>query len=192
MNMVLNKKHIILAALVLALGVAVYLNFVFADKNKLVEQGGLPADKNYGDAELVNDKDGENGGETGEEGQTVSASSYFEEARLSRTRARDEAIATLQQIFTDIDAGTEEGEEQAAEATMKALGIAQSIESESKIENLILAKGYDDCLVYITDTSADVVVKTDGLLANEVAVIKDIILSETNLAAENIKILEVK
>ncbi len=190
--MVLNKKHIILAALVLALGVAVYLNFVFADKNKLVEQGGLPADKNYGDAELVNDKDGENGGETGEEGQTVSASSYFEEARLSRTRARDEAIATLQQIFTDIDAGTEEGEEQAAEATMKALGIAQSIESESKIENLILAKGYDDCLVYITDTSADVVVKTDGLLANEVAVIKDIILSETNLAAENIKILEVK
>ena len=46
--------------------------------------------------------------------------------------------------------------------------------------------------MYITDTSADVVIKSDGLLANEVAVIKDIIISETNLTAENIKILEVE
>ncbi len=189
MNMVLNKKHIILAALVLALGVAVYLNFVFAGKNKLVDPNGLPADKNYGDAELVDDRDETDAGD-GE--QAVSASSYFEEARLSRTRARDEAIEALQQIFSDLNANTAEGEEQAAEATMKALGIAQSIESESKIENLILAKGYEECLVYISDSAADVVIKSDGLLANEVAVIKDIILSETNLTAESIKILEVK
>ena len=78
------------------------------------------------------------------------------------------------------------------QATMQALGIARSIESESKIENLIMAKGYEECLVYISDASADVVIKTDGLLANEAAVIKDIILSETDLAAEDIKILEVK
>ena len=192
MNMVLNKKHIILAALVLALGVAVYLNFVFADKDKLIDTDGLQTDKNYGDAELVEKNEGEDGGVIDSEGQAVSAESYFEEARLSRTRARDEAIEALQQIFTDIDTDIEEGGEQAAEATMKALGIAQSIESESKIENLILAKGYEECLVYITDTSADVVIKSDGLLANEVAVIKDIIISETNLTAENIKILEVE
>ena len=58
MNMVINKRHIILAALVLALGVAVYLNFVFADSNKLVDGQELVTDKNYGDAEFV-----ENGGD---------------------------------------------------------------------------------------------------------------------------------
>ena len=111
MNMVLNKKHIILAALVLALGVAVYLNFVFADKDKLIDTDGLQTDKNYGDAELVEKNEGEDGGVIDSEGQAVSAESYFEEARLSRTRARDEAIEALQQIFTDIDTEIEEGGE---------------------------------------------------------------------------------
>jgi len=192
MNMILNKRHIILAALVLALGVAVYLNFVFADNEGLVEGEDLVADKNYGDAELVDgDTDADAEG-TDDEVQSVSASSYFEEAKISRTRARDEAIEALQKIFSEYGEAGAEGEEQAAQATMQALGIAQSIESESKIENLILAKGYEECLVYISEAAADVVIKSEGLLANEVAVIKDIILQETDLSAENIKILEVK
>ena len=189
MNMILNKRHIILAALVLALGIAVYLNFVFADNGSIVDGEDMGVDKNYGDAELVDEN---TPADAEDDAQTVSASSYFEEAKISRTRARDEAIEALQKIFSEYGEAGTEGEEQAAQATMQALGIAQSIESESKIENLILAKGYEECLVYISENAADVVIKSEGLLANEVAVIKDIILQETNLSAENIKILEVK
>ena len=192
MNMILNKRHIILAALVLALGIAVYLNFVFADNGSIVDGGDMGVDKNYGDAELVDENTPTDAEGTEDGAQTVAASSYFEEAKISRTRARDEAIEALQKIFSEYGEAGAEGEEQAAQATMQALGIAQSIESESKIENLILAKGYEECLVYISENAADVVIKSEGLLANEVAVIKDIILQETNLSAENIKILEVK
>ena len=83
-------------------------------------------------------------------------------------------------------------EEELAEMTMMAVSIAKSIDAEGKIENLIKAKGFEECLVYINDTKADVIVKTEGLLSSEAAVIKDIILDETEIAAENIKILEVK
>jgi len=190
MNMILNKKHIILAALVLALGVAVYLNFVFAERDGLVEGEDMVTDKNYGDAEFV-DED-EEADAAADEVQSVAAGSSFEEARLSRTRARDEAIETLKQIFTDLNAEDAQGGEEAAQAAMEAVGLARSIESESKIENLILAKGFEECLVYISEDSAEVAIKSEGLLANEVSVIKDLILQETNLTAENIKILEVK
>lgn len=82
-------------------------------------------------------------------------------------------------------------EEQRAAMTSKANQIATDIETEGKIENLIKAKGFEDCMVYISEDSADVMVKTDGLLANEAAVIKDIIIQTTDIPVENVKILEV-
>ena len=52
MNMILNKRHIILAALVLVLGIAVYLNWVYGGEDlTLTEQ--MQTAKNYGDAQLV-------------------------------------------------------------------------------------------------------------------------------------------
>lgn len=75
--------------------------------------------------------------------------------------------------------------------TSKANQIATDIETEGKIENLIKAKGFEDCMVYISEDSADVMVKTDGLLANEAAVIKDIVIQTTDIPVENVKILEV-
>lgn len=55
MNMILKKRHIVLAALVLALGVAVYLNWAFSDaaKDFAVSGTGGTDGKNYGDAQLV-------------------------------------------------------------------------------------------------------------------------------------------
>ncbi|MBP0989668.1 MAG: SpoIIIAH-like family protein [Oscillospiraceae bacterium] len=183
MNFIISKKHIVLASLTLALSIAVYINFVFAkNENKIdmtdtvdSQNTQTSASENYGDTKLV---DGKNVNET---------DGYFEEARLSRTRARDEAIETLQGMFEKIT----DDEDELAEMTMKAVAIAKSIDAEGKIENLIKAKGFEDCLVYINETKADVIIKTDGLLSGEAAVIKDIILSETELEAENIKILEV-
>lgn len=187
MNLILNKRHIILAALVLALSIAVYLNFVLAGRDSdLIEAGAQDPNisaadgKNYGDTQLV---DGQNVGNADEIDTT-----YFDEARLSRTRARDEAIETLQEIFAD----SVTDEEQLAVMTMKAVSLAQSIEVEDKIETLIKSKGFADCLVYVSESKADVIIKTEGLLANEAAVIKDIIVGETSLEADNIKILEVK
>ncbi len=66
------------------------------------------------------------------------------------------------------------------------------MELETKIESIIKAKGFDDCIVYISGDYADVMVQTDGLLQTEAALIKEAIIQETAVPVENISIVEVK
>ena len=66
------------------------------------------------------------------------------------------------------------------------------MESEGNIESLIKAQGFNECVVYLDGTSAKVVVQTDGMEAAQAAAIKDIILGEVSVPAENIRIFEVK
>ena len=78
-----------------------------------------------------------------------------------------------------------------ADATNKIVEISQQIEDESKIETLIKAKGFENCVVYLDDESANVVVQTSGLAVEQAAQIKNIVLSEKDIKAENITIQEV-
>ena len=100
----------------------------------------------------------------------------------------DEAVETIQSMISD--EGIEE--EQKETLSAQASEIASAIETESRIENLIKAKGFDDCIAYIDGDKANVIVKTDGLLENEAAQIKEILLQETEVPVENISIVEVK
>lgn len=184
MNMILGKRHIILAALVLVLGIAVYLNWTFGGKEgglNITDQ--LEAGKNYGDAQYVDANTGEN-----EDDLEVNAngSSFFSEARLTRQQSRDSAIDTLTQMFQDSSLS----DEQKSQLAIKAAGVAEAIETEGKIENMIKAKGFSDCMVYIDGNRVDVIVKTNGLLKEEVAQIKDILVAETGALEENISITE--
>ena len=198
-NFVIGKKQIILAALVVLLGGAVYVNYLYADKGddylvtdvlnqtsqteSAAETGGEVTSaatdgerlegKNYGDAQLV-------GGE-------VTASEYFEKAQLERTKARDEAVETVKSVLENSDASAEE----VAEATSQIVEISQQIEDESKIENLIKAKGFAECVVYLDGETANVVVQTSGLKVEEAAQINNIVLSQKDIKAENITIQEV-
>ncbi len=83
-------------------------------------------------------------------------------------------------------------EEQKNEATVKANALSDNIETEGAIENLIKAKGFEDCLAYVDEDSgpANVVVKTEGLDETQAAQIADIIVGETKLKMENISIVE--
>lgn len=178
MNMIIGKKQIILASLVLVLGIAVYLNWQFAQTgqdfvvtNKTNSQ--TTSDKNFGDAQLVDNKNGDD---------------YFTKARIEKQKARDTAIDTVSNMLKDSTLT----EEQKNDATSKTLEISQVIEKENNIENLIKAKGFKDCVSYLDSSKANIVVKTDGLVASEAAQIKDIVLNEGKVLAENITIVEVK
>lgn len=192
-NVIIGKKQIILAALVLVLGGAVYVNYLYADKggdyqitdtlNQTsqttlvgadVTSGDATEGKNYGDAQLVG-------------GEVEGVSNYFDKAELEKTRSRDEAIETMQSVLDQEDAT----EAEKTEATNQIVQISQQIEAESKIENLIKAKGFSECVVYLDNESANIVVQTDGLEPEEAAQIKNIVLSERDLKAENITIQEV-
>ena len=70
--------------------------------------------------------------------------------------------------------------------------ITSNTTAENKMETLIKAKGFEDCVVYIEDQTVSVMVKTPDLVASEAAQIKDIVLGNTEVDNENIRIVEVK
>ena len=68
--------------------------------------------------------------------------------------------------------------------------IASSMEAETNIETLIKAKGFENCIAVISGEDINIVVETTGLLTYEVAQIKEIVMNELGIPAENIKIIE--
>ena len=76
--------------------------------------------------------------------------------------------------------------------TAQASAMAMSIETEGRIENLIKAKGFQECMVYCSDKKVDVIVKSPELKEGEVVQIRDIILDETTIPVENISIVPVR
>ena len=172
MNMVLGKRQIVLAALVMGLGCAVYLNWEYTKMDTSVGAAVAETGKNYGDAQFVSSE---------------KQDAYFAEAKLSRTKSRDEAAEALGEMLADAALESE----QKAELAMKATELAQSIEVEGKMENLIQAKGFDECMVYYDTDRVDIVVKTKGLTDDEVMQMRDIAIRETSVPVENISIVEI-
>ena len=115
---------------------------------------------------------------------------YFTSARLTRQQARDSALSTLREAA--------ENESAAAEAVNGALDaitvMAGYTVAEAEIEALVVAKGFEDCLVFLDAQSAIVAVPAppSGLTFAAVSRITDIVLEKTDLNTEQIKIIEVK
>ncbi len=175
-----NKKHIILACLTLFLGITVYANYRLSKleipATDVVD--GVDLTGTYGEVQYVN----------GTDISDYSSDDYFAQARLDKLTSRDEAVETLKMVLD----GQDITDEEMAAYTMNAVTLSSLIESETTVENLILASGYDDCVVYLDGTNASIVVKSDGLSASQAAEIKDILLSEVDVPNENIRIFEVK
>lgn len=189
-NLIIGKKQIILAGLTLVLGIAVYMNYVFSEVGEEIAadadiSSAENARVNYGEAAFVSSDSSE---EVKEVSAEVDSSDYFAQARLSRMTSRDDAVQTLSAILN----GGDLTEEENAAYTMEAVNLSQLSESESKIESLIKAQGFEDCVVYLDGETASIVVRSEGLAADEAAQIKDILLTEVTIPAENIRIFEVK
>ena len=133
--------------------------------------------KNYGDAQLVATT------------QTDS-DKYFEQARLSRQKTRDEALDTLQKTLKNAKLTDEEKKN----ATEKLSQIIQDMTSETDIENMVKAKGFSDCVASISDGKISVAVQPTGgeLTKADVAKVRDVVLSKTTISSQNIVVVEVK
>ena len=78
------------------------------------------------------------------------------------------------------------------DAAAQISALADDTVAEANIESLIRAKGYEDAVVMLGDSSANIVVAPPdgGLQAEDVAVIRDIVISDTGMTAGQIKIVE--
>lgn len=135
------------------------------------------ANKNYGEAQLVSVAN-----DTG--------AKFFEEARLKREKAHDEALDTIQKTLKDSSLSSEEKKTYTSQLTA---GL-EDLNAENEIETLVKAKGFADCLCFLEAERADLTVMTSGeaLTAAQVAQIRDVVLSKTHVTAQNITVVEVK
>lgn len=139
---------------------------------------GDAADKNYGEAQLVSVSQD-------------SGTEFFEQARLSRSKARDEALEALKEALKD----TAVSEAEQKELTNRLSTQVNNITLETKLETLIKSKGFADCVVNLEGEKANVTVMTenDALTAAEVTRIRDALISQcAGLDAQDITIVEVK
>lgn len=182
-SVIIGKKQIIMTCLTLMLAIAVYINYTTSPKlakdGETVRVAEMGDTVNYGDTEFVNAQAGSD---------VPAAADYFAQARLDKMNGRDEAVQTLQTII----GGGDLTEDEMVVNALDAVEVSKLIESEGTIESLVKAQGFEDCVAYLDGESAKVVVKTEGLDKAQAAAIKDIILGETEVSAENIRIFEVK
>ena len=99
----------------------------------------------------------------------------------------DNSLSILQKTVNDPKAGKD-----AVDAASKSItAMASATLQESKIESLVTAKGYSDCVAFIGDNSVSVVVKAknNDLKASDVAKITDIVVGETKFSAGDVKVI---
>ena len=68
--------------------------------------------------------------------------------------------------------------------------IIENIQREGNIESLVVSKGFEDCVAVISDGAATVVVKSDGLLENEITQIREIVYTEAGILPQDLRIIE--
>ena len=157
-----NTRRVTALTLAAALVVAVYLNWQYA-------RTGIGVDE-----EAAND----------------AGAKFFEEARLKRQKAHDEAMDTIQKTLKTSGLSAEEKKGYTQQLTSNL----EDLNAENEIETLVKAKGFADCLCFLQSGRADLTVMTSGdaLTAAQVAQIRDIVLSKSEVTAQNITVVEVK
>lgn len=113
---------------------------------------------------------------------------FFSNAKLAKTKARDESVEILKAIIEN-SLSSEDARDTAAGEMSE---IAASIATEANIESLLNAKGFEHVMATVSSSGATVMVRKENLTGAQVAQIKDIILSETGLSVDKIKVNEVK
>lgn len=172
MMMVIRKKQLVIAAMAIVIGTAGYISA--GRKNS----GDATAGTSYlGEAQLV-----------GSESAVEVNEDFFTQARLDREAGRSRSIETFNSIISN-----EKADLQAKETAQQGvLDLARNTETETAVENLLKARGFDDGVCYINNGMANIVVKTTALDSAGVAKISEIVTEQSGIAAEKIKIMEMQ
>ena len=178
------KRNAVVATMAVLVCAAAALNWKYSAQEGVdaAEEAGT---KILGEAALVSGGEGAEGAM--DETAVYTGGDYFASARLTRQQARDNAISLLQEAAQQEGAG----ETAATEASEGIQVLASYTLTEAQIENLVTAKGYADCVAFMGEDSISVVVSAEeGLAAEDVAKITEIVLAETDYTTDQIKVLE--
>ena len=173
------KKNLMAAAVLVTVCAGIYLNWLYTEDQATADLTDTLDSSKLLSSDMVVMGDELQSSET-------TVSDYFAAVRLARQEARDSALSLLQEAMAY---DTKENSETGA----KLDSIVQTALCESQIESLIIAKGYADCVAYISNDGISVAVATPegGLQQTDVAVIADIVISQSDYTLEDIRVVEV-
>ena len=175
------KKNLVAAGVLVTVCCGIYINWLYAGGETANLEDTLNSDKVMSD-ELLN-----LGDNVQVDGDSDTITDYFAAVRLSRQQARDSAISILQEAMSYGDT------EQSENSSAKLEQIVQTALTEAQIESLVIAKGYADCVVYISEDGVSVAVASPegGLQEDDVALIADIVINQSEYSYPDIRVVEV-
>ena len=191
------KRNAVVAAIALFVCAAVYLNWSYDQQTqagKTLGQSTMVGGQSQ-DPLLSQETDASAGDtstsapaqETAEPGSA--SGDYFAAARLNRQQARDSALSLLQDA-----AGREDADQTVKDQVNTAIQtMADYTVTEAQIENLVLAKGYADCVAFIGEDSLSLAVAApeSGLTEADTAKLVDVVNQTAGFTADQIKIIQV-
>ena len=184
------KKNLVAAAVLVTVCAGIYVNWLYTEENAVSSLSEtLDAEKVMSDETLMLSED--MAAISGGQDISTTETDYFAAVRLSRQQARDSAVNLLQDAMaysTSAD-GTKD-----VESAMELEDIVQTALSEAQIESLIIAKGYVDCVAYMSGEGISVAVSSPegGLQQEDVAVIADIVMAQSDYNLDAIRVVEVQ
>lgn len=206
---VFKKNQMIITALAAMIAVAGYLNYSGTRLDESLLNANSTAVEDVEDASLAEDISAEDlYAETGEDeyadiesldgdvdlaeenvGEAVLASSTMgvglvSEAKVTREQTRSRNKEMLMELINSTNI-TDDQKQSAIDEMVQMTDVA---EKELAAETLLVAQGFDEVVVSINDSCADVVVSSTQVSDSQRAQIEDIVKRKTETGAENIVI----
>jgi len=181
------KKNLMASAVLLVVCAGIYMNWMYTSAESVDNlTDTLDAEKVMSESGLVLNSSSSDDTAVGNISDTTT--DYFAAVRLSRQQARDSAVELLQEAMAYGDSA------QMNTSSAQLEQIVQTALCEAQIESLIIAKGYTDCVAYMTDAGISIAVAMPegGMQQTDVAVIADIVMSQSDYSMEDIRVVEVQ
>lgn len=180
------KKNVVAAAVLVTVCAGIYVNWLYTENQTTANLSDTLDKDKIMSADMLVMSDGRTLSVDADSSNTT-FTDYFAAVRLSRQEARDSAVGLLQEAMAySTDA-------ESAQSNAKLEELVQIALCEAQIESLVIAKGYADCVAYISDEGIAVAVAAPegGLVQTDVAVIADIIMTQSEYTMEDIRVVEV-
>ena len=182
---ILKRNQLIVLVVSLMLITAGYLNFTTNQENVATSTIAERTDTAIGDAEFVSTvPHNENNVEENAIVENNENDYYFITSKLDRNTMYSETLETYQEMYNNANATAE----QKQEALKKINSINNTKNAIMIAENLIIAKGFKNVVIFANEGSISVVIQADELKPEEVAQIQNIVSRELNVSAETIHI----
>ena len=178
------KKNLVAVAVLVTVCGGIYANWIYSGEQAAADlTDTLNEDKILSSDSLVM----ADGSSLDADSEVNTMTDYFAAVRLSRQEARDSAVTLLQEAM----AYSDEADITASNAQLEQ--IVEVALCEAQIESLVIAKGYADCVAYISDDAVSIAVAAPegGLQQADVAVITDIVLTQSQYTMDQIYVVEV-